>query len=185
MNFLLKTITILVGLILIIVSVWYFYFWKRFSTLQEVDRQQIIESLKKDSDGKGISDESKIQIERDLSQIKSLKKEEKLFFEKWYYRYIKMKRKTLLSKDRTEYLKNITLYYKSYRCFGIYISRIKEDIDFNFFNQKFEHKSFYELFYIHQKKNFRFLSFDQIYEIQNPKMTVDKCQNLEKMHNLH
>lgn len=180
MKILLKIIMVIVGLLAIFISIWYFYFWKKFSTLQEVDRQQIIESLMPDSDGKGYSDIAEIQIKQDMSKINSLNYEEKIFFEKWYRINLKIKRQLILSKNREEYLKKTVLYYKSNDCFSIYLGSIKEKFDFSFLNNIQEFEQFYDLFYKIQKKNFRFLSFDEIFDIQNPNMDFDKCNDLEK-----
>lgn len=110
MKTLLKIIISIIGVITILVSIWCFYFWNKFSTLQELDRQIILNSFKKDSDLKGYSDDSKILLEQD-------------FFEK----------------------DDFKLIYNNL-----------------------------------EKKNFSFLSFDEIFDIQNQDMDEEKCKKIKK-----
>jgi uncharacterized protein YxeA len=56
-KFLKKLFILILILITCLVSVWYFHYWKRFSTLQKIDKELILESMKPDTNGKGYSDE--------------------------------------------------------------------------------------------------------------------------------
>lgn len=180
MKTLLKILGFIIAICIVLASVWYFYFFKRFSTLQDNDRKTLLESLKPDTTGKGYSDEAEVLIKDDLQNINSLNNEEKAFFKKWYTFYVKFKRETLLSPSRDKYLENSRKYYKAFRCMGLYVGKIKEDYNFNFFRNEFETDDFNELSQIVQKKNFRFLSFDEIYSIQNPEMDLNQCDAFEK-----
>lgn len=181
MKTLLKILGFIGIIIAILVSIWYFYFFKRWSTLQDVDRQLILESLKEDSDGKGYSDEAQKLIEEDFNKITNMNEEEKAFLKKWNILLTKQERKTPLSKNREEFLKNIELFYKTLRCFELYVGNIEEnEIRYHFLYPTYEKKEFYKYFNVLERKNFRFLSFDEIFSIQNPEMSKEKCDILEK-----
>jgi hypothetical protein len=174
---------IIIALCAALVAIWYFYFFKKFSTLQDVDRQTILESFKPDSDGKGYSDDSVNLIKEDLQHTTGLDKNQKMFFEKWYKIMLIQTRKTVLSENRDAYLKNSKKYYKANFCFGLYIGSLgNSEHKFNFLNSEFENKEFNSIFHSLQKKNFRFLSFDEIFEIQNPnlKENEEACNAIEK-----
>lgn len=178
MKILLKIIKIIFGLILLLITIWYFYFWKRFSTLQEVDRQQIIESFMPDSNGKGYSDNSEKIIENDVKLVSKVLSEKELEdFSFWFKEFYKRRRILLLSKDRTFFKKNARNYYIAFECFSRYAPKM--DGDSLFFSDKIssEKEVFFKYKNILEKRNFSFLSFDEVFEIQNPVEEKDysKC----------
>jgi uncharacterized protein YpmB len=143
-----KVLLIIISICLSFAAVWCFYFFKKFSTLQDSDRQTIIDSLKPDTDGKGYSDDSVRLIQEDLQKITGLNQNQKVFFEKWYKIMLIQARKTVLSENRDAFLKNSKKYYQANFCFGLYIGSLgKSEYQFNFLNSEFENKEFNSIFH--------------------------------------
>lgn len=181
MKILLKITMIIVGLSTVLISGWYLCFWNRFSTLQESDRQIILNSFKEDSDLKGYSDDAKMLLEQDFLKIKNLTTEEKESFRFWLIETLKQQRITMLSKTKEEFVENSKKHYIYFRCSTLHIHKLDSNEKYNFIYQDLFEKDGFKLIYNNlEKKNFRFLSFDEIFDIQNPDMDFEKCEKLEK-----
>jgi hypothetical protein len=160
------------------VGVWYFYYWKRFSTLQDVDKQLILKSFKPDTNGKGYSDEGERLITNDIPLIKSQLSEKDaadLIF--WRREYLKRRRIMMLSENKEEFLKNARRYYISFDCMTRHnMNLTKEKMIFKV-SEGDEEDDLYLYKEALIKKNFRFLKFKVIFDIQNPikDYEFDKC----------
>ena len=174
----LKILGFILGILAILVAIWYFYFFKRFSTLQDNDRQTILESLKPDTTGKGYSDDGQKIIDHDLVLAKkSLTPKDYENFEFWYKELLKRKRVVVLSENRDVFLKNLKIYYIAFKCFAQYAPQLDKNIWFLEKNSEIEKENFNYIFESLQKKNFRFLEFKEIFDIQNPirEFDLDQC----------
>jgi hypothetical protein len=175
-----KILLILIALCAALVAIWYFYFFKRFSTLQDVDRQTILESFKPDSDGDGLSDFANKALEEDFNKITNLTTEEKESLKFWTIEYIKSKRFLALSENRDVYLQKAKTHYKIFKCSNLFLYKLGSNKYSFIYEEGFEENNFDEILNTLEKKNFRFLNELDIYNIQNPKMTVEKCQKLKE-----
>jgi hypothetical protein len=156
-------------LITALVSIWYFYYWKRFSTLQDVDKQLILKSLKPDTTGKGYSDEGERMINHDIPLIKkqlSEKESDDLIF--WRREYLKRRRIMMLSETKEKFLKNAKKYNIAFVCMTRHNMNLKkEEMIFKVSEGDEEND-----FYLYQEnlieKNLRFLTSEEIFNILNP-----------------
>lgn len=186
MKILFKTLSVLVAISIALVSIWNFYFFKSFSVLQDVDRETILESFKPDYDGNGLSDDAEKIIRNDVDLAsKNMTKQELENFEFWLKSYLRIQRAVVLSPDKDSYLKNIKKYYISFNCFSQYAGQMDKDSLFFSENITPENPAFYEIFEQLKKKIFRFLSFDEIFKIQNPlkEHELPNCLNKGSLYN--
>jgi hypothetical protein len=175
--FLKKLFIFILILMTCLISVWYFYYWKRFSTLQDIDKELILESMKPDTNGKGYSDEGERMINHDIPLIKiqlSEKDSEDLVF--WRREFLKRRRIMILSETRDAFLENAKKYYISFKCMVRHFETL-DSTELSFDISKDENDNFYEYEEILTRKNFRFLKIEEIFNIQNPieDYEFDKC----------